>query len=94
LSNFYNRLSNEIHFTEFQSPNRSRFREGHTKVEDIEKIYLTGLYKAKYKMLSDNLAENINYKLFPPPAVSNADLLNRKIRQVQGSLKIGANFLK
>ena len=38
---------------EFLGPEPSKFREGHTKVSDVEKIYLTGPYKQKYKTLSD-----------------------------------------
>jgi hypothetical protein len=36
------RLSTEINVTEKQTPERAKFREGHTKVSDVEKIYLTG----------------------------------------------------
>ena len=32
---------------EYLGPESSKFREGHTKVSDVEKIYLTGQYKQK-----------------------------------------------
>ena len=38
---------------EFLGRDPTKFREGHTKVSDVEKIYLTGPYKQKYKTLSD-----------------------------------------
>ena len=38
---------------EFLGRDPTKFREGHTKVSDVERIYLTGPYKQKYKTLSD-----------------------------------------
>ena len=47
-------MSVDIGATEsFLGPETSRFREGHTKVSDVEKIYLTGPYKQKYKNISE-----------------------------------------
>ena len=48
------RLSVNIGDTEeFLGRDPTKFREGHTKVSDVERIYLTGPYKQKYKTLSD-----------------------------------------
>ena len=48
------RLSVDIGATEeILGPESSKFREGHTKVSDVEKIYLTGPYKQKYRTISD-----------------------------------------
>ena len=50
---------------EFLGPEPSKFREGHTKVTDIEKIYLTGPYKQKYKTLSDFYNSTPCKRLYP-----------------------------
>ena len=46
---FHFRLSIQIGANEEHlGPDPSKFREGHTKVSDVERIYLTGKYKEKY----------------------------------------------
>ncbi len=71
------RLSKELHDTQSNSPERSKFREGHTQVEDIGKIYLTGTYKAKYKLLTDNSSQKLQPAIQTPmPGDSEA----RKMR--------------
>ena len=46
------RLSTEIAAVEVTIPEVTRFREGHTQVTDVRRIYLTGSYKDKYNNLS------------------------------------------
>lgn len=50
---------------EILGPESSKFREGHTKVSDVEKIYLTGPYKQKYKTLSDFYNSTPCKRLYP-----------------------------
>jgi len=72
------RLSIQIGATEENlGPASVRFREGHTKVSDVEKIYLTGQYKQKYKTISSyyNAPDSFKHKMYP--VMENG---NRKIR--------------
>ena len=82
------RLSTEINVTEQHSPERSKFREGLTTVSDVEKVYLTGTYKAKYKMLGEHLAANSSFKLFPPPEMDGS---LRKTRSAYPTVRIRPN---
>ena len=74
--------------TEQHSPERSKFREGLTKVSDVEKVYLTGTYKVKYKMLGEHLAANSSFKLFPPPEMDGS---LRKTRSAYPTVRIRPN---
>ena len=74
------RLSIQIGATgEYLGPASVRFREGHTKVSDVEKIYLTGQYKQKYKTISSyyNPPDSFKHKMYPVMENGNG---NRKIR--------------
>ena len=68
VSEFHSRLSIQIGATEEHlGPDPSKFREGHTKVSDVERIYLTGKYKEKYKTISNyyNAPESLKHKVYP-----------------------------
>ena len=65
---FHFRLSIQIGANEEHlGPDPSKFREGHTKVSDVERIYLTGKYKEKYKTISNyyNAPESLKHKVYP-----------------------------
>ena len=51
------RLSTEIAVAEETTQEVSKFREGHTQVNDVKKVYLTGSYKLKYKNVTANMAK-------------------------------------
>jgi len=71
--------ANEEHL----GPDPSKFREGHTKVSDVERIYLTGKYKEKYKTISNyyNAPESLKHKVYP--VMENG---TRKIRSAYPSV--------
>ncbi len=48
----------------------------------------TGAYKVKYKMLTENLAANSSFRLFPPPDV---DGVVRKTRSAYPSVRLRPN---
>ena len=65
---YFFRLSIQIGATEENlGPDPVRFREGHTKVSDVERIYLTGQYKQKYKTISNyyNTPDSLKHKMYP-----------------------------
>lgn len=81
---FHFRLSIQIGANEEHlGPDPSKFREGHTKVSDVERIYLTGKYKEKYKTISNyyNAPESLKHKVYP--VMENG---TRKIRSAYPSV--------
>jgi hypothetical protein len=86
---FVFRLSIQIAATEeCLGPESSRFREGHTKVTDVEKIYLTGQYKQKYKTISTNYCapDSARHRLYPL-------LENRKTRSAYPNVRLKSSHL-
>ena len=83
----HSRLSVDIGATEeFLGPQTTKFREGHTKVSDVEKIYLTGPYKQKYKTLSDFY--NATPKRIYPVLEWNGTPSTRKIRSAYPNVRL------
>ena len=79
----------QIAATEEILPEPSKFREGHTDVKDVEKVYLTGHYKLKYKSLSSAYyvaPDSARHKLYP---LTNG----RKVRSAYPNVRLKSNYL-
>lgn len=85
---FY-RLSTEIAAVEETLPDNSKFREGHTQVSDVKKIYLTGSYKHKYRNVTANMAKSPfvvdphNQRIYP-----NLEIGHRKVRSAYPNVRL------
>ena len=82
------RLSKEITDVEESIPNVVKFRAGQTKVDDMKKVYLTGQYRQKYKMISENNYTNspiksAQYRIYP-----TLEIGGRKIRSAYPNVRI------
>ena len=82
------RLSKEITDVEENIPNVVKFRSGQTKVDDVKKVYLTGQYRQKYKIISDNNYTNspvksAQYRIYP-----TLEIGGRKIRSAYPNVRI------
>ena len=69
-------------------PNVVKFREGQTKVNDVKKVYLTGQYRQKYKVISENNYTNspiksAQYRIYP-----TLEIGGRKIRSAYPNVRI------
>ena len=88
LSLSFCRLSKEITDVEENIPNIARLRAGHTKVDDMKKVYLTGQYRQKYKLISENNYTNspiksAQYRIYP-----TLEIGGRKIRSAYPNVRI------
>ena len=80
---------------EYLGPESSKFREGHTKVSDVEKIYLTGQYKQKYKSLTEFYNSTPCKKLYPVLEWSGAQTPGgRKIRSAYPNVRLRSATLR
>ena len=92
-------MSVDIGATEdFLGPESSKFRQGHTKVSDVEKVYLTGPYKQKYKTLSAFYNSTPCKRLYPVLEWAGAGSQHtpggRKIRSAYPNVRLRSATLR
>ena len=65
-----------------------RFREGQTQVNDVKRVYLTGEYKQKYKIMSENNylnspVKSAQYRIYP-----TLEIGGRKVKSAYPNVRI------